>query len=474
MMQNSGPAGCSARAPSQRPRCSQPHSSMPSSRRLPPLPLRTSSEPRLGSRSCSVSASASWMRKPPRQSTTISARRRHPWRCSPVRRMTATISSTVGGSAGSELAFITRRATGVIAQKGRGRAAPTGGIENYGHGHGISSQSHSGQLPCSTNAGASPSAPGQTARSLPPDKAQADGRWARRPRLVHAGSSDACLGETLATTRDAAPARWLSARLGRMHAGPRPMFLTGKVPPPPRIASRDGGAGPQARFSRPSRTTIWPGNSTSTPCDNRPRYLESTEAPGDAGRAALHPSVRPSTPIGGALLPRAEQSRRFGLAASALLSAASWTCRPPGRHPDNCPCRRTNCGFASAARALGRRRRRRERRWLDRRNAGRVGCTRCREERREHLLRAGRLEASRSGRSRQSRRPSSWAASAPLSAPGFRRRDAGGSGPRAAGSGSCSSLPPAVQRAPSEPATRGRRRQGVASTCRAGASTESG
>ena len=47
---------------------------MPISRRRPPLPLRTSSDPRRGSRSRSPSASASWMRSPPRQSTTISAR----------------------------------------------------------------------------------------------------------------------------------------------------------------------------------------------------------------------------------------------------------------------------------------------------------------------------------------------------------------------------------------------------------------
>jgi hypothetical protein len=38
--------------------------------------------------------------EPARQSTTISARRRAPWRSSGVRRITAMISSTVGGSAG--------------------------------------------------------------------------------------------------------------------------------------------------------------------------------------------------------------------------------------------------------------------------------------------------------------------------------------------------------------------------------------
>ena len=45
------------------------------------------------------------------------------------------------------LALIARRTPRVIARKGRRRAASAGGVENYGHGHGISSQSHSGQLP---------------------------------------------------------------------------------------------------------------------------------------------------------------------------------------------------------------------------------------------------------------------------------------------------------------------------------------
>jgi hypothetical protein len=40
------------------------------------------------------------MRSPPRQSTMISARNLKPCRSSPVWRITAMISSTVGGSAG--------------------------------------------------------------------------------------------------------------------------------------------------------------------------------------------------------------------------------------------------------------------------------------------------------------------------------------------------------------------------------------
>jgi hypothetical protein len=48
----------------------------------------------------SASASASLTRRPARQSRTISARVRRPDGPSPARRITATISSTVGGSAG--------------------------------------------------------------------------------------------------------------------------------------------------------------------------------------------------------------------------------------------------------------------------------------------------------------------------------------------------------------------------------------
>src|SRR5919106_1779636 len=71
---------------------------VPTSRRLPPLPCRTRIEPRPGSRSGSVSAIASPIRRPAGQSTTISARSRSPWSLLPARRITATISSTRGGS----------------------------------------------------------------------------------------------------------------------------------------------------------------------------------------------------------------------------------------------------------------------------------------------------------------------------------------------------------------------------------------
>ena len=81
MTQNSAPTGSSRRRSIQGFRgCPQAHSSMPTSRRRPPLPRRTSSAPRRWSRSDSLSASASWMRSPARHSTTISPRNRCGWR----------------------------------------------------------------------------------------------------------------------------------------------------------------------------------------------------------------------------------------------------------------------------------------------------------------------------------------------------------------------------------------------------------
>jgi hypothetical protein len=74
-----------------------PQSSIPTSRRRPALPRRTSSEPRWRSRSASCSASASSIRRPARHKTATSPRSRRPCRRSPTICMTATISVTVGG-----------------------------------------------------------------------------------------------------------------------------------------------------------------------------------------------------------------------------------------------------------------------------------------------------------------------------------------------------------------------------------------
>jgi hypothetical protein len=74
MTQNSGPTGSAARAFGHGRNCSQPHASIPTSPRRPPLPWRTRIDPRRWSRSCSASASASCTRRPVRQRTTIIAR----------------------------------------------------------------------------------------------------------------------------------------------------------------------------------------------------------------------------------------------------------------------------------------------------------------------------------------------------------------------------------------------------------------
>jgi hypothetical protein len=120
MMQNSAPTGSSIRAASHGCSWSQPHASMPISRRRPPLPLRTSSDPRLGSRSRSASASGSWMRRPPRQSTTISARSRQPCRSSVAWRITGDDLLHGRWVGGIEPSLVAGRPAGVVARQRRG------------------------------------------------------------------------------------------------------------------------------------------------------------------------------------------------------------------------------------------------------------------------------------------------------------------------------------------------------------------
>ena len=74
--------------------------SIPTSRRRPPFPARTSTAPRWRSRSVSASASASLIRSPARQSTMINPRSLIASGPSPAARITAMISSTGGGSGG--------------------------------------------------------------------------------------------------------------------------------------------------------------------------------------------------------------------------------------------------------------------------------------------------------------------------------------------------------------------------------------
>jgi hypothetical protein len=151
MMQNSGPTGSSTRSSSHGDSCSQPQASMPISRRRPPLPWRTSSDP-------------------PRIEVSLAQRERlldaQPG--APEhddQRAQASAVAIVGSSAhhgddlpdsrrvsGLELPLVARRATGVVARQGRGRSPPIGGIEGSRDGHGISSQSNSRRTCCSTGA----------------------------------------------------------------------------------------------------------------------------------------------------------------------------------------------------------------------------------------------------------------------------------------------------------------------------------
>ena len=98
MTHSNAPSGSETRTRSHGSSCSHAHRSMPTWRRLPPLPRRTRTLPRERSRSLSASASASLMRRPARHSTTMSARVLRLCSVSPATRMTATISSTAGGS----------------------------------------------------------------------------------------------------------------------------------------------------------------------------------------------------------------------------------------------------------------------------------------------------------------------------------------------------------------------------------------
>jgi len=99
-MQNSGPTGSWIRCSAQRPTCSHAQSSIPTIRRFPPLPARTSTDPVFGSRSVSVRASASLIRNPARHRIAISPRVLSAYWPGRASRITRMISSTVGGSAG--------------------------------------------------------------------------------------------------------------------------------------------------------------------------------------------------------------------------------------------------------------------------------------------------------------------------------------------------------------------------------------
>ena len=120
--------GSSRRSSSHGRSCSQPQASMPTSRRRPPLPRRTSNEPRW-SRSPSVSASASWMRKParphdhdqPAQAPAVSSVASGTHNRDDLLHL-----RRIGGIAQT---LVARRMAGVETGQRRGRSASTGMIE---------------------------------------------------------------------------------------------------------------------------------------------------------------------------------------------------------------------------------------------------------------------------------------------------------------------------------------------------------
>jgi hypothetical protein len=136
---SSGPTGSAMRSSSQGRRCSQRHGSMPTSRRRPPLPWRTSTDPVPGSRSRSVRASASLMRSPARQSNTTSARIRAPW--TSVAGLAHDSDDLLDRGRVRRIAQppVARRPAGEVAGQGDQRAAATGGVQQRRCGHGLSS-----------------------------------------------------------------------------------------------------------------------------------------------------------------------------------------------------------------------------------------------------------------------------------------------------------------------------------------------
>jgi hypothetical protein len=138
MMQNSGPIGRATRAGSHGSSSCQPQSSMPISRRRPPLPRRTRIEPRRRSRSASRSASASSMRRPARHNTTMSPRSRRPGVQALAGDAHDRDDLLDGGRVGwIAQSFVARRVTGVKAGHRRRRLSTAGGIKNDGSGHGL-------------------------------------------------------------------------------------------------------------------------------------------------------------------------------------------------------------------------------------------------------------------------------------------------------------------------------------------------
>ena len=124
------PAAC-ARMASHGSSCSQAQRSIPTSRRLPPFPRRTSTAPRVLSRSLSAKASASLTLNPARHSTTITPRSLNP------------VGAIAGGVHhrddllhGRRVGWITQsfvpgRPALMKSRQSRGRAGPAGAVQRW-------------------------------------------------------------------------------------------------------------------------------------------------------------------------------------------------------------------------------------------------------------------------------------------------------------------------------------------------------
>jgi len=99
------------------------------------LAMRTRIAPLPASRSLSANASASLIRRPARANTTSGPRSLVPSGSSPAARITAMISSTVGGSAGYREPLLAWRATTVIFRHSRRRAGTAGGVHERARWH---------------------------------------------------------------------------------------------------------------------------------------------------------------------------------------------------------------------------------------------------------------------------------------------------------------------------------------------------
>jgi hypothetical protein len=128
--QNSWPTARVLRSSSHGSRCDQAHRSIPTSRRLSPLPWRISTAPRSASRSVSLSASASLIRSP--RATARRSRHAAGRRLGCCQRR-ADSDDLVHGRRIRRVAetLVARRHAPVKAGRGRWRPAPAGAIEEW-------------------------------------------------------------------------------------------------------------------------------------------------------------------------------------------------------------------------------------------------------------------------------------------------------------------------------------------------------